>query len=47
MAGQNLEATPFIHQWQNQRLVTLYPDQVSAGKLQIPMPTWEQRKKMK
>jgi branched-chain amino acid transport system substrate-binding protein len=47
MAGQNLEATPFIHQWQNQSLVTLYPDQVSAGKLQIPMPTWEERKKMK
>ncbi len=47
MAGQNLEATPFIHQWQKQALVTLYPDYVAAGKLQIPMPTWEERKKMK
>ncbi len=47
LAGQNLEATPFIHQWQNQKLVTLYPEHAVAGKLEVPMPTWEQRKKMK
>lgn len=47
MAGQNLEATPFIHQWQNRKLITLYPDHAAAGKLQMPQPTWDQRKKMK
>jgi branched-chain amino acid transport system substrate-binding protein len=47
MAGQNLEATPFIHQWQNRKLITLYPDHAAAGKLEMPQPTWDQRKKMK
>lgn len=47
MAGQNLEATQVVYQWQNEQLVGLYPDRIAAGKLQIPMPTWDQRKKMK
>ena len=47
MAGQNLEATQFIYQWQDEKLVGLYPDNIAMGKLQLPMPTWDQRKKMK
>ncbi len=47
MAGQNLEATQFVYQWQNEKLVGLYPDHIAEGKMQIPMPTWDQRKTMK
>jgi len=47
MAGQNLEATQFVYQWQNEKLVGLYPDHIAEGKMQIPMPTWDERKKMK
>ena len=46
-AGQNLEATLFVSQWQDEKLVGLSPDHIATGKLQIPMPTWDQRKKMK
>jgi len=45
MAGQNLEATMFVAQWQNEKLVFIYPDYIATGKLQVPMPTWDQRKK--
>lgn len=45
MAGQNVEATQIVNQWQNEKLVALYPDRLAVGKLQIPMPTWDQRKK--
>ncbi len=45
MAGQNLEATQFVYQWQNEKLVGLYPEYIATGKLQMPMPTWDQRKK--
>lgn len=47
MAGQNLESTQFVYQWQDQKLVALYPETIATGKLQVPMPTWEQRKKLK
>ncbi len=47
LAGQNLESTQFVYQWQDQKLVALYPETIATGKLQVPMPTWEQRKKMK
>jgi len=47
MAGQNLESTQFVYQWQDQKLVALYPEAIATGKLQVPMPTWEQRKKLK
>jgi branched-chain amino acid transport system substrate-binding protein len=46
LAGTNLEATQFVYQWQNEKLVGLYPKNIATGKLQAPMPTWDQRKKM-
>jgi branched-chain amino acid transport system substrate-binding protein len=46
MAGQNLEATSFVFQWQNEKMVALYPENIAVGKLQ-PMPTWDERKKLK
>jgi branched-chain amino acid transport system substrate-binding protein len=46
MAGQNLEATQIVNQWQNGKLVAVYPKSVALGNLQVPMPTWDERKKM-
>jgi branched-chain amino acid transport system substrate-binding protein len=46
MAGQNLESTNFVQQWQNGKLVAVSA-RVAAGKLELPMPTWSQRAKMK
>jgi branched-chain amino acid transport system substrate-binding protein len=43
-AGQNLEATQFVFQWQNEKLVPIYPENIAIGKLQ-PMPTWDERSK--
>ena len=47
MAGQNLEATMGTYQWQNEKLTPVYPENIAAAKLQAPMPTWDERKKMK
>ncbi len=47
MAGQNLGATQFVYQWQNEKLVVLSPEAIATGKLQVPMPSWDQRKKMR
>jgi len=46
MAGQNLQSTNFVQQWQNEKLVCL-SDPIAEGKIQVPMPTWDQRAKMK
>ncbi len=44
-AGQNLRAQPVLMQWQDQKMVVVYPQSFSVGQPLIPMPTWEERAK--
>ena len=44
-AGQNLRAHPVIMQWQDQKMVVVYPAGFAVGQLLLPLPTWEERAK--
>ena len=44
-AGQDLRAHPVVMQWQDQKLVVVYPGGFSVGQPLMPLPTWEQRAK--
>lgn len=41
--GQNLRCHPFVMQWQEGALKTVFPSKVAVGKPVLPLPTWEQR----
>lgn len=43
-AGQNLKAQQFVYQWQNDKLVAVWPETIAAGDVLLPMPTWDERK---
>jgi branched-chain amino acid transport system substrate-binding protein len=44
-AGQNLLAHPALMQWQEQKMVVVYPVEFGVSKPLIPLPTWDQRAK--
>jgi branched-chain amino acid transport system substrate-binding protein len=44
-AGQNLLAHPALMQWQEQKMLVVYPGEFGVKKPLIPLPTWEQRAK--
>ncbi|MCB2192331.1 MAG: ABC transporter substrate-binding protein [Deltaproteobacteria bacterium] len=44
-AGANLNAFPVIMQWQNQKLIVVYPEKLASSPVELPMPTWKQRTK--
>jgi branched-chain amino acid transport system substrate-binding protein len=44
-AGQNLRAHPVIMQWQDQKMVVVYPAAFAVGQPLLPLPTWEERAK--
>ncbi|MBU1275410.1 MAG: ABC transporter substrate-binding protein [Proteobacteria bacterium] len=44
-AGANLNAFPVIMQWQKQQLLVVYPENLASAPVELPMPTWKQRKK--
>jgi branched-chain amino acid transport system substrate-binding protein len=46
-AGHNLSSRFFVSQWQNGKLPVVYPLEAAGAKLQVPMPTWDQRRSMK
>ena len=43
--GQNLRAITPVAQWQNQQMVTVWPEKAAIAKIQFPVPTWAERKK--
>lgn len=44
--GQNTRSFALVMQWQNQKLVTIAPDNLALGKAAfIPLPTWAERGK--
>lgn len=44
-AGANLKAFPVIMQWQDEKLLVVYPDNLASAPAKLPMPTWEERNK--
>ncbi len=44
-AGQDLRAHPVLMQWQDQKLVVVYPAAFAVGQPLLPLPTWEERAK--
>ena len=44
-AGANLNAFPVIMQWQKEKLLVVYPENLASAPVQLPMPTWKERKK--
>ena len=44
MEGTNLRAFPVAQQWQNGKLVLVYPDDLKMGDVtMIPLPPWDKR----
>jgi len=43
-AGANLAAYPVIMQWQNEKLLPVYPSNLASTKVKLPMPLWKERK---
>ncbi len=44
-AGANLKAFPVIMQWQDEKLLVVYPEKLASVPVKLPMPTWKERKK--
>jgi len=44
-AGANLKAFPVIMQWQDEKLLVVYPETLASAPAKLPMPTWDERKK--
>ena len=43
--GQNQRAVTPVAQWQNQQMVTVWPEKAAIAKMIFPLPTWAERKK--
>jgi branched-chain amino acid transport system substrate-binding protein len=44
-AGQDLRAHPVLMQWQDQKMVVVFPAAFAVGQPLLPLPTWEERTK--
>jgi branched-chain amino acid transport system substrate-binding protein len=43
--GQNLRAITPVALWQNQQMLTVWPEKAAIAKMIFPLPTWAERKK--